>query len=99
MADSAIYTVFPHFFFNDTATTEIYTLSLHDALPILRGRAITYRLRSTTTYNTAREKVMENATLRAVRAIRAVHCEGPRARRRSPLSKTAIGPRRCRINL
>src|SRR5688572_31062107 len=28
------------FFFNDTATPEIYTLSLHDALPILRrGRA------------------------------------------------------------
>src|SRR5215204_7034208 len=28
------------FFFNDTATTEIYTLSLHDALPIPdRGRA------------------------------------------------------------
>ena len=25
------------FFFNDTATTEIYTLSLHDALPILNG--------------------------------------------------------------
>src|SRR5690349_22360227 len=27
---------FFYFFFNDTATTEIYTLSLHDALPILR---------------------------------------------------------------
>src|SRR3712207_8723423 len=27
------------FFFNDTATTEIYTLSLHDALPISRGGA------------------------------------------------------------
>src|SRR3712207_8968316 len=27
------------FFFNDTATTEIYTLSLHDALPILPPRA------------------------------------------------------------
>src|SRR3712207_7783833 len=26
------------FFFNDTATTEIYTLSLHDALPILESR-------------------------------------------------------------
>src|SRR5438270_12451449 len=26
--------VFFFFFFNDTATTEIYTLSLHDALPI-----------------------------------------------------------------
>src|SRR3712207_8066673 len=25
------------FFFNDTATTEIYTLSLHDALPILEA--------------------------------------------------------------
>src|SRR5688572_33129176 len=27
------------FFFNDTATTEIYTLSLHDALPISAGPA------------------------------------------------------------
>ena len=27
---------FGFFFFNDTATTEIYTLSLHDALPICR---------------------------------------------------------------
>src|SRR3712207_7939784 len=27
-----------YFFFNDTATTEIYTLSLHDALPICRLR-------------------------------------------------------------
>src|SRR2546430_6902390 len=27
------------FFFNDTATTEIYTLSLHDALPISRTSA------------------------------------------------------------
>src|SRR5690348_17498296 len=27
------------FFFNDTATTEIYTLSLHDALPISAGWA------------------------------------------------------------
>src|SRR3712207_8959174 len=27
-------------FFNDTATTEIYTLSLHDALPIFRGQPV-----------------------------------------------------------
>src|SRR3712207_7228644 len=27
---------YSNFFFNDTATTEIYTLSLHDALPIYR---------------------------------------------------------------
>src|SRR5256885_12614614 len=30
----SLHTVFIFFFFNDTATTEIYTLSLHDALPI-----------------------------------------------------------------
>src|SRR5688572_33355782 len=34
----AITLTFPFFFFNDTATTEIYTLSLHDALPILARR-------------------------------------------------------------
>src|SRR5258707_11726929 len=34
------------FFFNDTATTEIYTLSLHDALPISRVAVL---LRSTST--------------------------------------------------
>src|SRR2546430_10035596 len=31
------------FFFNDTATTEIYTLSLHDALPISRFAAVHVR--------------------------------------------------------
>src|SRR5256885_8815209 len=31
--------LFLFFFFNDTATTEIYTLSLHDALPILQHQA------------------------------------------------------------
>src|SRR6266436_3386496 len=35
MRSASICTFF--FFFNDTATTEIYTLSLHDALPISRG--------------------------------------------------------------
>src|SRR3989454_10172817 len=42
----AIHSIF--FFFNDTATTEIYTLSLHDALPISRlprGAGATARAR------------------------------------------------------
>src|SRR3712207_9376106 len=34
------------FFFNDTATTEIYTLSLHDALPISRGSLRSLRAES-----------------------------------------------------
>src|SRR5436305_14215882 len=38
---------FFYFFFNDTATTEIYTLSLHDALPICdRSGARTRRVRA-----------------------------------------------------
>src|SRR2546428_996463 len=35
--------IFIFFFFNDTATTEIYTLSLHDALPISRRSSSTLR--------------------------------------------------------
>src|SRR3712207_2559201 len=35
-SNAAHYTYVYFFFFNDTATTEIYTLSLHDALPIYR---------------------------------------------------------------
>src|SRR3712207_7580964 len=49
------------FFFNDTATTEIYTLSLHDALPISTSSAL-YVVRPTvsplaasTTWTTAPE--------------------------------------------
>ena len=33
---------FVFFFFNDTATTEIYTLSLHDALPIFLARVVVF---------------------------------------------------------
>src|SRR3712207_8616610 len=36
LVDVMVFVLF--FFFNDTATTEIYTLSLHDALPICSGR-------------------------------------------------------------
>src|SRR5689334_24501618 len=42
-----------YFFFNDTATTEIYTLSLHDALPILPN-AIKSAAPSTPTMNVRR---------------------------------------------
>src|SRR3712207_6951541 len=36
-----MYCICCFFFFNDTATTEIYTLSLHDALPIWSTKAST----------------------------------------------------------
>src|SRR2546426_8831075 len=41
------------FFFNDTATTEIYTLSLHDALPISRTASSCCRWASTATTKAA----------------------------------------------
>src|SRR2546430_17191369 len=42
-SQSFLYLISLFFFFNDTATTEIYTLSLHDALPIYarHGRLVT----------------------------------------------------------
>src|SRR3712207_9553380 len=43
MSVSHVY--FEYFFFNDTATTEIYTLSLHDALPIFTQREVEVELR------------------------------------------------------
>src|SRR5207253_11470248 len=41
---------------NDPPTTEIYTLSLHDALPIFKGKAMTYYGRWTYKYEIAAEK-------------------------------------------
>src|SRR2546430_17328737 len=42
------------FFFNDTATTEIYTLSLHDALPILSCNRARGTVTPTTGFPTSR---------------------------------------------
>src|SRR2546427_1881516 len=55
MATPEIYThlqLFALFFFNDTATTEIYTLSLHDALPISIARSRSSSDRSAITRTT-----------------------------------------------
>src|SRR2546427_9339495 len=48
------------FFFNDTATTEIYTLSLHDALPIsTRKRRTRSSVRSTPPSAAARHRTLD----------------------------------------
>src|SRR2546426_8117505 len=46
------------FFFNDTATTEIYTLSLHDALPISRGRGGRLRHRTDARHRRRMDRAM-----------------------------------------
>src|SRR3712207_8706667 len=50
------------FFFNDTATTEIYTLSLHDALPIsaIRVRACRFEMSPITGSVLARDNLYTN---------------------------------------
>src|SRR3712207_8844855 len=51
------------FFFNDTATTEIYTLSLHDALPIWRAHSDLHQRRS----RTLRHRPLRSRARRATR--------------------------------
>src|SRR3712207_8974664 len=59
------------FFFNDTATTEIYTLTLHDALPISTTNWNTSRL-SALTASSWRTRSSASAESRVAKA--ALHC-------------------------
>src|SRR5215469_11747829 len=59
------------FFFNDTATTEIYTLSLHDALPI--GQTIT--LNFTLLPGTQKQSIQVNAADRKSTRLNSSHVE------------------------
>src|SRR5690348_18325309 len=57
------------FFFNDPATTEIYTLSLHDALPISRAR-----------HTIARCKMARELLLNTIPAtVQNIYCENRRS--------------------
>src|SRR3712207_9377117 len=63
------------FFFNDTATTEIYTLSLHDALPISKRCAQPSSLR-----NSRRRRGSKDRVVSSTRASRSVTIACCRAR-------------------
>src|SRR3989442_5458478 len=85
------------FFFNDTATTEIYTLSLHDALPISPSRPITNissatsrscRATGTTTFWTRRRRTRSRWSRR--------HC-APSVRTSSGCWRTWTSPRSPRM--
>ena len=54
------------FFFNDTATTEIYTLSLHDALPISKNRYSQEALAQETLVRYLYSRLSKNARIRAL---------------------------------
>src|SRR3712207_7603000 len=57
------------FFFNDTATTEIYTLSLHDALPISGPTIDRPRAAATSATSAGTTPMMSAAWLTLVRAM------------------------------
>src|SRR6266487_7134539 len=72
------------FFFNDTATTEIYTLSLHDALPISAAQALTFETLAPTDWvDKSREDL---APVEAGRFV--VH--GAHARERARINRIAV---------
>src|SRR2546422_5546877 len=73
-------TLFLFFFFNDTATTEIYTLSLHDALPI-------YMLPPVSLHLCTRTKTCARASTRTSGAI-AETGTGPRDRKSTRLNSS-----------
>src|SRR5256885_13018533 len=61
-----LFLCFFFFFFNDTATTEIYTLSLHDALPIYpRRRTGSSVRRAVSRWRTRRRGAGDRAAVRA----------------------------------
>src|SRR3989454_12732787 len=74
-----------YFFFNDTATTEIYTLSLHDALPISHAKC-TAGYRATKACKSWGEFAMTPSARRKARP----------SRRRDRASKVRLPTMRCR---
>src|SRR2546430_5405504 len=67
------------FFFNDTATTEIYTLSLHDALPISMDNAGERRLLRARGRGEAGQRQNERLQPSSSNARRHVHARDPAA--------------------
>src|SRR2546429_7341088 len=66
------------FFFNDTATTEIYTLSLHDALPILAeiGQTIQFQVRDAESAREDLARTLEIERLDPVAGALLFSCNG-----------------------
>src|SRR3712207_8413083 len=90
------------FFFNDTATTEIYTLSLHDALPILSDGG---RPGAVCLSDTGRPGAVWSPACRARRPVRAAQQNprsAPPARARSEEHTSELQSRQylvCRLLL
>src|SRR3712207_9028740 len=80
------------FFFNDTATTEIYTLSLHDALPIWPRRG------TRRGGHRCRVGVPPTQRRRGARTGRPARARGRTRRRRRPRRRTTEDRKSTRLN-
>src|SRR3712207_7137495 len=76
------------FFFNDTATTEIYTLSLHDALPISRTRPIRLATNSTAIASSAGQTAHRDRPARPARPVLGVTTNRPGDRKSTRLNSS-----------
>src|SRR2546426_10855630 len=68
--DLVIYLFTYSFFFNDTATTEIYTLSLHDALPISSSASRIKLTSASTCWRLTGSPVRREVSSRSSRLVR-----------------------------
>src|SRR5256885_16697610 len=82
------------FFFNDTATTEIYTLSLHDALPISSCASRGCSVRRTSAVETPSSDVPDMTPTASAAVTRARPAAGrpPPCRRNPPHPPGAVPP-------
>src|SRR3712207_8394849 len=90
-----------YFFFNDTATTEVYTLSLHDALPISPRRA-EHRVRRRDARRTARGLRIRGRVVARGRAGHVADARPPRPAPRSEEHTSELQSRQylvCRLLL
>src|SRR3712207_9158590 len=80
------------FFFNDTATTEIYTLSLHDALPISSGADRLARMLRDRGILSARVPDLPPGVRSPQRTVRRRGGQGWPQRHSKPLVRLSRGP-------
>src|SRR3712207_7958655 len=85
------------FFFNDTATTEIYTLSLHDALPIYAERRRRGRARAARQSRAARHSRVHSER-REEREGDGADLSGERSRRRQDRKSTRLNSSHANIS-
>src|SRR2546425_9585501 len=95
--------IFSFFFFNDTATTEIYTLSLHDALPICltKSAALEYASRgiriNAVCPGTIDTPMVEDMLAKEPDAMKEIMRDQPHATMEPPAALALVADGRCEV--